>query len=93
MVTGARNLVGRVTALRVWAMTSLTTLIPDPESRACVEALYGANPDGTADLMLAFPEAVFSWGPVEHEGSNPRKQRGSGVGPVEHESYRQGRLM
>jgi hypothetical protein len=35
--------------------------LESPESRACVEALWAVNPEGAAELLAAFPEAVFEW--------------------------------
>lgn len=69
-----------------------------PASRACVEALYRANPEGTAELGVFDPGATYSWcGGHEpssrFEGENPLNTRVEGGGKVVVETYRQGRLL
>jgi hypothetical protein len=67
--------------------------LESPESRACVEAVWAVNPDGAAELLAAFPEAVFSWGQTTVEGRyKPAAQAGSRYQPAA-EGSRQGRLL
>jgi hypothetical protein len=73
-----------------------------PEQRACIEALYRANPEGTAELLMAFPEGTFERC-EEHskrlEGERPKRpqpaQTAGAVskGKAQVERYAQGRLM
>jgi len=67
-----------------------------PEQRACIEALYRANPSGAADLLMAFPEATFERCEGGHEATvklYPSAQTQDIKGSNRLEGYRQERML
>jgi hypothetical protein len=67
-----------------------------PEQRACVEALYRANPDGTAELLAAFPEGTFERCEGGHEATvklYPSAQTQETKGSKRLEGHRQERML